>query len=153
MRITAGELAMDDTAHTAVDPERRLGARQAHPGTHVPHTTLREAPGPTPRRDALPASVRSKRDETANRALRRDLQVKERWMPHPETKEPGAPALIDETHRKKARDMEIGGARSRGLCGGTRAARHSDRHGGPNPEQPGRHKHTPPRNSRRSGPG
>ncbi|MEU7123517.1 hypothetical protein [Streptomyces zaomyceticus] len=40
-------------------------------------------------------------------------------MPHPETKEPGAPALIDETHREKARDMEIGGAWSRGLRGGT----------------------------------
>ncbi|PRH79049.1 alanine--tRNA ligase [Streptomyces solincola] len=136
VRITAGELAVDDSVHAAVDPEWRLGARQAHSGTHVLHAALREVLGPTalqsgsynrpgylrldfPWRGALSPAVRSEVEEAANRALRRDLPVGVRWMPLPEAKQLGALALFDETYGEKVRVVEIGGAWSRELCGGT----------------------------------
>ncbi|MEU8563834.1 alanine--tRNA ligase [Streptomyces cyaneofuscatus] len=140
IRITAGELAPDDTVHAAVDPEWRLGARQAHSGTHVLHAALREVLGPNalqagsynrpgylrldfPWRGALSPTVRSEIEEAANRALRRDLPVGVRWMPLPEAKELGALALFDETYGEKVRVVEIGGAWSRELCGGTHVDR------------------------------
>ncbi|MFD4165984.1 alanine--tRNA ligase, partial [Streptomyces cyaneofuscatus] len=140
VRITAGELALDDTVHAAVDAEWRLGARQAHSGTHVLHAALREILGPNalqagsynrpgylrldfPWRGALSPAVRSEIEEAANRALRRDLPVGVRWMTLPEAKELGALALFDETYGEKVRVVEIGGAWSRELCGGTHVDR------------------------------
>ncbi|MFJ4868849.1 alanine--tRNA ligase [Streptomyces sp. NPDC088757] len=142
VRITAGELAVDDTVHAAVDPEWRLGARQAHSGTHVLHAALREVLGPTalqsgsynrpghlrldfPWRGALSPAVRSEVEEAANRALRRDLPVTVRWTTLPEAKELGALALFDETYGEKVRVVEIGGPWSRELCGGTHVDRAS----------------------------
>ncbi|MEU5161687.1 alanine--tRNA ligase [Streptomyces sp. NPDC020875] len=136
LRITAGELAAGDPVVAAVDPEWRLGARQAHSGTHVLHAALREILGPTalqsgsynrpghlrldfPWRGALSTAVRGEIEEAANRALRRDLPVGVRWMTLPEAKELGALALFDETYGEKVRVVEIGGAWSRELCGGT----------------------------------
>ncbi|MET9051088.1 alanine--tRNA ligase [Streptomyces bacillaris] len=136
VRITAGELALDDTVHAAVDAEWRLGARQAHSGTHVLHAALREILGPGalqagsynrpgylrldfPWRGALSTTARSEIEEAANRALRRDLPVGVRWMTLPEAKELGALALFDETYGEQVRVVEIGGAWSRELCGGT----------------------------------
>ncbi len=46
VRVAAGELAAGDSVRAAVDPEWRLGARQAHSGTHVLHAALREVLGP-----------------------------------------------------------------------------------------------------------
>ncbi|MBZ6229907.1 alanine--tRNA ligase [Streptomyces olivaceus] len=136
VRVTAGELAPDDRVVAAVDPEWRLGARQAHSGTHVLHAALRAVLGPAalqsgsynrpghlrldfPWRGALSPTVRSEIEETANRALRMDLPVGVRWMTLPEAKEIGALALFDETYGEKVRVVEIGGAWSRELCGGT----------------------------------
>ncbi|MFJ6320704.1 alanine--tRNA ligase [Streptomyces californicus] len=140
VRVTAGELALDDTVHAAVDAEWRLGARQAHSGTHVLHAALREVLGPNalqsgsynrpghlrldfPWRGALSTTARSEIEEAANRALRRDLPVDVRWMTLPEAKEIGALALFDETYGEKVRVVEIGGAWSRELCGGTHVDR------------------------------
>ncbi|MFF9677447.1 alanine--tRNA ligase [Streptomyces eurythermus] len=136
VRVTAGELAVGDEVTAAVDPEWRLGARQAHSGTHVLHAALRQTLGPTalqsgsynrpgylrldfPWRGALSPTVRSEIEEAANQALRRDLPVGVRWMTLPEAKELGALALFDETYGEKVRVVEIGGAWSRELCGGT----------------------------------
>ncbi|MFJ9395352.1 alanine--tRNA ligase [Streptomyces californicus] len=140
VRVTAGELALDDTVHAAVDAEWRLGARQAHSGTHVLHAALREVLGPNalqsgsynrpghlrldfPWRGALSTTARGEIEEAANRALRRDLPVGVRWMTLPEAKEIGALALFDETYGEKVRVVEIGGAWSRELCGGTHVDR------------------------------
>ncbi|MFH9420057.1 alanine--tRNA ligase [Streptomyces sp. NPDC017529] len=139
VRVTAGELALGAALHAAVDPEWRLGARQAHSGTHVLHAALREILGPTalqsgsynrpgylrldfPWRGGLSATARSEIEEAANRALRRDLPVGVKWMTLPEAKELGALALFDETYGEKVRVVEIGGAWSRELCGGTHVA-------------------------------
>ncbi|MGW6527872.1 alanine--tRNA ligase [Streptomyces venezuelae] len=136
VRVTAGELAAGERVVAAVDPEWRLGARQAHSGTHVLHAALREILGPNalqsgsynrpgylrldfPWRGALSPAVRGEVEEAANRALRRDLPVGVRWMTLPEAKEIGALALFDETYGEKVRVVEIGGAWSRELCGGT----------------------------------
>ncbi len=140
VRVTVSELALDDTVHAAVDAEWRLGARQAHSGTHVLHAALREVLGPNalqsgsynrpghlrldfPWRGALSTTARSEIEEAANRALRRDLPVGVRWMTLPEAKEIGALALFDETYGEKVRVVEIGGAWSRELCGGTHVDR------------------------------
>ena len=42
-----GELDAGREVHARVDPEWRIGARQAHSGTHVVHAALREVLGPT----------------------------------------------------------------------------------------------------------
>ncbi|NNN37303.1 alanine--tRNA ligase [Streptomyces sp. S3(2020)] len=136
VRVTSGDLAVGDEVHAAVDPEWRLGARQAHSGTHVLHAALRQILGPNalqsgsynrpghlrldfPWRGALSATARSEIEEAANQALRRDLPVGVRWMTLPEARELGALALFDETYGEKVRVVEIGGAWSRELCGGT----------------------------------
>ncbi len=136
VRVTAGELAVGDVVRAAVDPEWRLGARQAHSGTHVLHAALRQVLGPTalqagsynrpgylrldfPWRGGLGPAARGEVEEAANRALRRDLPVDVRWMSLPEAKELGALALFGETYGERVRVVEIGGAWSRELCGGT----------------------------------
>ncbi|GHC32461.1 alanine--tRNA ligase [Streptomyces cinnamoneus] len=140
VRVSAGELAVGDAVRAAVDPEWRLGARQAHSGTHVLHAALRQVLGPTalqagsynrpgylrldfPWRGALGPAARSEVEEAANRALRRDLPVDVRWMTLPEAKEIGALALFGETYGERVRVVEIGGAWSRELCGGTHVER------------------------------
>ncbi|NJP65054.1 alanine--tRNA ligase [Streptomyces spiramenti] len=136
VRVTAGELAAGDAVRAAVDAEWRTGARQAHSGTHVLHAALRQILGPAalqagsynrpgylrldfPWRGALSPTVRSEVEEAANRALRQDLPVGVRWMPLAEAKELGALALFGEAYGEKVRVVEIGGAWSRELCGGT----------------------------------
>ncbi|GHG48199.1 alanine--tRNA ligase [Streptomyces griseocarneus] len=136
VRVTAGELGVGDAVRAAVDPEWRLGARQAHSGTHVLHAALRQVLGPTalqagsynrpgylrldfPWRGALGPAARGEVEEAANRALRRDLPVEVRWMSLPEARELGALALFGETYGERVRVVEIGGAWSRELCGGT----------------------------------
>lgn len=136
VRVTGGELAPGDTVRAAVDPEWRLGARQAHSGTHVLHAALRQVLGPAalqsgsynrpghlrldfPWRGPLSAATRAAIEETAARALRRDLPVGVRWMPLAEARETGALALFGEAYGERVRVVEIGGEWSRELCGGT----------------------------------
>ncbi|GHI02837.1 hypothetical protein Scel_11580 [Streptomyces cellostaticus] len=65
VRVTAGELAVGDEVTAAVDPEWRLGARQAHSGTHILHAALRQVLGPVTgragrrEREPSPAPVRA----------------------------------------------------------------------------------------------
>lgn len=132
VHVTAGELAVGDAVHAAVDPEWRLGARQAHSGTHVLHAALRQILGPTalqsgsynrpgylrldfPRRGALSAAARSEIEEAANEALRRDLPVGVRWMPLPRR---GSWARWRSSTRRTARKYgsSRSAARGRGSC-------------------------------------
>ncbi|MFI7107350.1 alanine--tRNA ligase-related protein [Nonomuraea sp. NPDC050227] len=87
VRVTAGELPVGARIQAAVDAEWRLGARQAHSGTHVVHAALREVLGPAALqsgsydrpgylrldfswRGGLSAAVRSEVEEVANLAIR-----------------------------------------------------------------------------------
>ncbi|MGW4892888.1 alanine--tRNA ligase [Kitasatospora sp. NPDC004240] len=139
VRVLGGELVTGTPVHAEVDAGWRLGARQAHSGTHVLHAALRQVLGPTalqsgsynrpgylrldfPWRGPLSAATRGEVEEAANRALRDDLPVSAGWMPLDRAKELGALALFGETYGEQVRVVEIGGAWSRELCGGTHVA-------------------------------
>ncbi|MQY04720.1 alanine--tRNA ligase [Actinomadura macrotermitis] len=140
VRVVGGELAAGTPVRAKVDPEWRVGARQAHSGTHVVHAALRQVLGPAALqagsynrpgylrldfswRGGLSAETRSEIEEAANLAIRRDLPVDVRYMPLPQAREIGALALFGETYDENVRVVEIGGAWSRELCGGTHVDR------------------------------
>jgi alanyl-tRNA synthetase len=142
VRVLEGELTRDQNVEAAVDPEWRLGARQAHSGTHVVHAALREVLGPTAlqagsynrpgylRLDygwngALSPDQLHGVEEASNRALRADLPVTAQTMTLQEARDFGALALFGETYGEDVRVVEIGGPWSRELCGGTHVDRTS----------------------------
>jgi alanyl-tRNA synthetase len=67
----------------------------------------------------LQPATRRDIEQVANRALRADLPVDVRYMPLGQARELGALALFGETYDAEVRVVEIGGAWSRELCGGT----------------------------------
>jgi alanyl-tRNA synthetase len=136
VRITDGELAEGAHVLARVDPEWRLGARQAHSGTHVVHAALRQVLGPEALQSgsynkpgylrldfawnqALSAATRSELEEVSNRAVRRDLPVRVLYGSQAEAQAMGAIALFGETYDETVRIVEIGGPWSVELCGGT----------------------------------
>jgi len=140
--VRAGEIATGMSAATAVDPEWRLGAAQAHSATHVVHAALREVLGPNALQSgsynkpgymrldfawtqALSLETRSEIEEVTNLAIRRDLAVSAQYMSLPEAKQWGAVALFGETYDESVRVVEVGGPWSRELCGGTHVSRSS----------------------------
>ncbi|KAA1399258.1 alanine--tRNA ligase [Aeromicrobium ginsengisoli] len=142
VRVLDGELTLDQQLEAAVDPEWRLGARQAHSGTHVVHAALREVLGPTALQSgsynrpgylrldfgwnsALSPDQLHQVEDVSNRALRADLPVSAQIMSLPEAREWGALALFGETYGEDVRVVEIGGPWSRELCGGTHVERSS----------------------------
>jgi alanyl-tRNA synthetase len=142
VRIVSGELTPSTQVAADVDPNWRLGARQAHSGTHVVHAALREVLGPTAlqagsynrpgylRLDfgwngALNTDQFRQVEHVSNRALREDLAVSAQYMTLPEAREFGALALFGETYGEEVRVVEIGGPWSRELCGGTHVERSS----------------------------
>ncbi len=136
VEIIDGELESGASADAQVDPEWRVGARQAHSGTHVMHAALREVLGPTALQSGsynkpgylrldfawgsgLSEAGKQDIEDVANRALRADLPVTVEYMPLGRARELGALALFGETYDAEVRVVEIGGAWSRELCGGT----------------------------------
>ena len=136
VRVTRGELEPGTDVVAAVDGEWRLGACQAHSGTHVVHAALRQVLGPTALQSGsynkpgylrldfawqggLSQATRSDVEEAANRALRADLNVTATSMPLARARELGALALFGETYDEEVRVVEMGGPWSRELCGGT----------------------------------
>ncbi|WP_193609060.1 alanine--tRNA ligase [Nocardioides lijunqiniae] len=143
VRVVDGEFAPGALLHAKVDPEWRVGARQAHSGTHVVHAALREVLGPSALQSGSynrpgylrldfgwtsglsPQQVRDI-EQVSNEALRADLPVGWQYMTLPEAKEWGAIALFGETYDdQKVRVVEIGGPWSRELCGGTHVSHSS----------------------------
>ncbi|SKB09968.1 alanine--tRNA ligase [Aeromicrobium choanae] len=142
VRVLQGELTAGSDLSAEVDHEWRIGARQAHSGTHVVHAALREVLGPTALQSgsynrpgylrldfgwggALDPEQFHHVEQVSNRALREDLQVSQHWMTLPEAREFGALALFGETYGEEVRVIEIGGPWSRELCGGTHVERSS----------------------------
>ena len=140
--VRKGELSVGDKAQTLVDADWRLGACQAHSGTHVVHAALREVLGPTALQNgsynkpgylrldfawaqALSNETKSEIEEVTNLAIRQDLAVSAQFMSLPEAKTWGAVALFGETYDESVRVIQVGGPWSRELCGGTHVARSS----------------------------
>jgi alanyl-tRNA synthetase len=143
VRVVDGEFTPGSLLHAKVDPEWRVGARQAHSGTHVVHAALREVLGPSALQSGSynrpgylrldfgwtsglsPQQVRDI-EQVSNQALRADLPVGWQYMTLPDAKEWGAIALFGETYDdQKVRVVEIGGPWSRELCGGTHVSHSS----------------------------
>ncbi|MER7556501.1 alanine--tRNA ligase [Nocardioides sp. NPDC126508] len=137
VRVVDGEFHGNGLVHAQVDKEWRIGARQAHSGTHVVHAALREVLGPTALQSGsynrpgylrldygwtkgLTPEQMHEIEEVSNNALRADLPVSWDYMTLSEAKDWGAIALFGETYDdSKVRVVEIGGPWSRELCGGT----------------------------------
>ena len=137
--VEAGELLAGETVMAEVDPEWRTSARQAHSGTHVVHAALRQVLGPSALQSGsynkpgylrldfawgsgLNPSQRGDIEDVANQALRHDLPVEVRYMTLDQARAAGALALFGETYGEEVRVVDIGGAWSRELCGGTHVA-------------------------------
>ena len=137
VRVIDGEFRPGGLLHARVDPEWRVGARQAHSGTHVVHAALRQVLGPSALQSGSynrpgylrldfgwlsglsDAQVREI-EQVSNQALRADLPVGWEYMSLEQAREWGALALFGETYDdQKVRVVEIGGPWSRELCGGT----------------------------------
>lgn len=140
--VRSGQVALDSNAVSVVDEEWRLGACQAHSGTHVLHAALRQVLGPSALQSgsynkpgylrldyawnqALSLETKSELEEVSNLAIRRDLAVSSNLMTQAEAKEFGAVALFGETYDELVRVIQIGGPWSRELCGGTHVSRSS----------------------------
>ncbi len=134
--VRRGSISIDQKVSTQVDSDWRIGARQAHSGTHIVHAALREVLGPTALQSgsynkpgylrldfawgqALSIETKSEIEEVSNLAIRKDLNVSAQFMTLPEAKRWGAVALFGETYDESVRVVEIGGPWSRELCGGT----------------------------------
>ncbi|PPJ13726.1 alanine--tRNA ligase [Nocardia cyriacigeorgica] len=142
VRVRSGEITEGQGVLARVDPEWRIGARQAHSGTHIVHAALRQVLGSTALQSGsynkpgylrldfswtggLSSETRSEIEEISNLAVRRDLPVAVEYMPLPRAREIGALALFGETYDEEVRVVEIGGEWSRELCGGTHVAHSS----------------------------
>ncbi|NEE01338.1 alanine--tRNA ligase [Phytoactinopolyspora halotolerans] len=142
VRVRKGELLSGQEVLAQVDPEWRIGACQAHSGTHVVHAALREVLGPQALQSgsynkpgylrldfawgqSLGQETRSEVEEAANLGIRRNLPVSATYMPLEKAKEIGALALFGETYDEEVRVVEMGGEWSRELCGGTHVQRSS----------------------------
>jgi alanyl-tRNA synthetase len=136
VRVKQGELLSGAPVLAAVDGEWRIGACQAHSGTHVMHAALRQVLGPTALQSGsynkpgylrldfawqsgLSQQIRADVEEAANQAIRKDLNVSATIMPLAKAREIGALALFGETYDEQVRVVEMGGPWSRELCGGT----------------------------------
>jgi alanyl-tRNA synthetase len=140
--VRSGQVSLDANATTQVDENWRLGACQAHSGTHVLHAALRQVLGPSALQSgsynkpgylrldfawnqALSAETKSELEEVSNLAIRRDLAVSAHLMSQTDAKDFGAVALFGETYDELVRVIQIGGPWSRELCGGTHVSRSS----------------------------
>ena len=134
--VREGEIASDALVRAAVDRERRHAAEQAHTGTHIVHAALHQILGPEATQrgsynkagylrfdfawgEGLSAATRSEIEEVSNLAIRNDFRVDTKVMALAEAKALGAMALFGENYGSEVRVVEIDGAWSRELCGGT----------------------------------
>ena len=119
-----------------MDRERRHAAEQAHTGTHIVHAALHQILGPEALQrgsfnkagylrfdfawgEGLSAATRSEIEEVSNIAIRNNFRVDTKVMALAEAKALGAMALFGENYGNDVRVVEIDGAWSRELCGGT----------------------------------
>ncbi|HEU5108835.1 MAG TPA: alanine--tRNA ligase-related protein, partial [Micromonosporaceae bacterium] len=138
-RVTSGEVAVGDEAHSVVDVERRRSISRAHTATHLVHRAFRGALGETatqagsenaPGRfrfdfsaaGAVPPSVLRDVEQEVNEVLAADLDVRAEVMTQQQARDMGAMALFGEKYGDQVRVVSVGDW-ARELCGGTHARR------------------------------
>lgn len=143
VRISDGEVGVDDAVTTLVDRAYRQQAAQAHSATHLVHAALRQTLGPDAHQAGsynkagymrfdfawnagLSAATRSEIEEIANNAITDNLEVSTRVMSLDDAKNEGAMALFGEKYGDSVRVVDIGGPWSRELCAGTHVSRSSE---------------------------
>ncbi len=143
VKITDGEVAVDDTVSTIVDVAYRRKSAQAHSATHLVHAALRQTLGADAHQagsynkagymrfdfawnQGLSAATRSEIEEIANNAIADNLEVSTRVMSLDDAKKDGAMALFGEKYGDTVRVVDIGGPWSRELCAGTHVSRSSE---------------------------
>ena len=134
--VREGELPAGATVQAAVDAQRRHAGEQAHSGTHIIHAALHQILGPEALQrgsfnkagylrfdfswgEGLSDAAKSEVEEVSNLAIRNNFEVQTRVMPLAQARELGAMALFGEAYGDTVRVVEIDGAWSRELCGGT----------------------------------
>ena len=143
VKITGGQVAVDDTVTTIVDTAYRRRATQSHSATHLVHAALRQTLGDDAHQagsynkagymrfdfawnQGLSSATRSEIENIANNAIADNLEVLTRVMSLDEAKESGAMALFGEKYGETVRVVDIGGPWSRELCAGTHVTRSSE---------------------------
>ncbi len=131
-----GELATGSHARALVDVEARRGSCQAHTATHIIHAALRELVGPSATQagsynkpgymrfdysapHGVSAALRQEIEERANTAIRDSFEVTSAQMKLEDATAMGAMAMFGEKYPPVVRMVELAGAWSRELCGGT----------------------------------
>ncbi len=134
--LTEGELAAGATLLAEVDPVARLGACQAHTATHIVNAALRQLLGETTHQagsynkpgylrfdfnaaQGLSTGMRTELEDIVNTAVRDNHAVTDRQLPLAEARALGAQAMFGEKYGDVVRMVELNGAWSRELCGGT----------------------------------
>lgn len=119
-----------------VDAAHRLGSCQAHSATHLVHAALRELVGKGATQagsynkpgylrfdfssqHGLSAELKKEIEQRVNQAIADNLEVSYHHMKLEEAKALGAMAMFGEKYPPVVRMVEMGGAWSRELCGGT----------------------------------
>jgi len=140
--LVPGEISVGQEAQAVVDGFHRMGACQAHSGTHLVGAALREYLGATATQagsynkpgylrfdfsaqQGLSPALRDEIEQRVNAAIRDDLQVSSATMPLAQARSMGAQAMFGEKYPEVVRVIEMGGAWSRELCGGTHVQRSS----------------------------
>lgn len=134
--IREGEAPAGAQAVGAIDLQRRLDAQKAHSATHIIHAALHQILGKDAVQagsynkegylrfdfrwqDALSDAARREVEELANIAIRDNFTVHTVETSLQEAKDMGAMSLFGEKYGDRVRVVEIDGAWSRELCGGT----------------------------------
>jgi alanyl-tRNA synthetase len=143
VRISDGEVGVDDAVTTIVDRAYRAAAAQAHSATHLVHAALRQTLGNDAHQagsynkagymrfdfawnGGLSAATRTEIEDIANNAITDNLEVVTRVMSLDDAKNEGAMALFGEKYGETVRVVDIGGPWSRELCAGTHVGRSSE---------------------------
>lgn len=140
VKVLDGEVPVGAEAVGRIDLQRRLDGEKAHSGTHLVHAALHQILGPEATQsgsfnkegylrfdfrwaEAVSAMARSEIEDVVNIAIRDDHQVLTQEMSLDEARAMGAMSLFGEKYGDRVRVVEINGAWSRELCGGTHVGR------------------------------
>ncbi|MBB4932508.1 alanyl-tRNA synthetase [Lipingzhangella halophila] len=133
--VRSGELVVDDTVHAGIDSDRRASVSRSHSATHLIHSALRNALGPStgqagsenqPGRlrfdftanEPIGGSKLAEVEDEVNTVLSGDIQVHDFVTSLDEALSMGALAMFGEKYGDRVRVVEMSDY-SRELCGGT----------------------------------